>query len=240
MALRKRRSAADYSYDSGDDVDLSQFGKNSSYTSVTSETWLRRIFTVITTFFSSIYTRTTSIFRRKQSGNFYYSRYAVQEKRGKHSRPFSFPNLNFIKYISPLPPIFAGIFRRIGQSISNGVTTVFRYIYLVISSVLFLDSWLLRSSNVSGGKKKGLLIGLLVLLPLLLIGGKFESHLFHFSQHFNGTSRWMQFFNFNFSIRHIHIHSMKNKFSIFFLIIQFYTILQVHTIISISQLPFPI
>lgn len=89
LALRKRRSAADYSYDSQDEIDLSQFGKNSSYTtftSSTSATWLRRLFTAIITFFSSIYTSATSIFRRKQSGSVYYSRYATQEKRGKCSR----------------------------------------------------------------------------------------------------------------------------------------------------------
>lgn len=82
LALRNRRSA-DYSYDSQDEIDLSQFGKNTSYTSATSATWVRRFFAAITTFFTTIYTSVTSIFRFKQSPNVYYSRYTIQEKRGK-------------------------------------------------------------------------------------------------------------------------------------------------------------
>lgn len=131
MALRKRRSAADYSYDSGDDVDLSQFGKNSSFTTVTSETWLRRIFTAIITFFTSIYTSTTSIFRGKHSGNIYYSRYAVQEKRGKHSCTFFLSHLRAtsIRNISPLPTFLQEYF----DALVNQSPTVSR-----VSSVTFI------------------------------------------------------------------------------------------------------
>lgn len=94
LATRKRRSAADYSYDSQDEIDLSQFGKNSTYesfTSSTSATWLRRLFTVIITFFSSICSSVTGIFRRKQTEHVYYSRYVTQEKHGKCCQTISDP-----------------------------------------------------------------------------------------------------------------------------------------------------
>lgn len=106
MALRKRRSATDYSYDSQDEIDLSQFGKNTSYTSATSATWVRRLFTAIITFFTSTYSNVTSVFRRKQTGYVYYSRYTTQEKRGKcvDEHLFSFPSNRFIKcYIYSFP-----------------------------------------------------------------------------------------------------------------------------------------
>lgn len=89
LQSRRRRSGADYSYDSQDEIDLSQFGKNSTYesfTSSTSATWLRRVFTVIITFFSSIYSSVTGIFRRKQNEHVYYSRYVTHDKRGKCRR----------------------------------------------------------------------------------------------------------------------------------------------------------
>lgn len=67
-----------------------------------------------------------------------------------------------------------GIIGRSWDSITNAFLAVFRYIYLGISTVLYLDSRALQST--SSGKKKGFLIGLLVLLPLLLFGGKFKTH----------------------------------------------------------------
>lgn len=51
--------------------------------------------------------------------------------------------------------------------------SLFRYVYLAISTVLFLDTWLLRSHSASSPtKKRVLLLLLLVLLPLLLTAGK--------------------------------------------------------------------
>lgn len=55
------------------------------------------------------------------------------------------------------------------------VTGVFKKVYLLISSVLFLDTWLLQtaSSDVQQGRRKRkFLLMLLVLLPFLLFGGK--------------------------------------------------------------------
>lgn len=81
-ALRKR--AVDSYYDSQDETDISQYGKNggSFYAATKTKSWLRRLITVITTFFSTVYYRTTNVFRRKHVDSVYYSRYG-QEQRGR-------------------------------------------------------------------------------------------------------------------------------------------------------------
>lgn len=174
-ALRKRQTrAADSFYDSQDETDLTQFGRNGgSYyaSSASTKSLIRRIIIAITTFFSSIYYRVTSVFRRKEVETIYYARLG-QEKPGeclyKVNIIIHSIEINFRYFL-----LAKGFFKRIGNGITGAFSTVFRYIYLCISSVLFLDSWLLQTSKESSGKKKGFLIGLLILLPLLLLGGKF-------------------------------------------------------------------
>ncbi|KAH8371399.1 hypothetical protein KR093_007184 [Drosophila rubida] len=53
--------------------------------------------------------------------------------------------------------------------LASCVSSVYRYIYLGIASVLSLDTWLLKSSNAENKSKKRFLILLLILLPLLLL-----------------------------------------------------------------------
>lgn len=72
--------------------------------------------------------------------------------------------------------------------IAKPFLAVFRYIYVMISSILFLDSWLLRRSNPDGVNKKRFLLLLLILLPLLLLTGK----LLHILQQFFFT-KWIIF-----------------------------------------------
>lgn len=72
-SLRKR--AVDSYYDSQDETDYS-FGQNGGRTlSTDSRSFVRRFITVITTFFSSMYYRSISVFRRKQTASAYYARY---------------------------------------------------------------------------------------------------------------------------------------------------------------------
>lgn len=171
--LRKRRAADNY-YDSQDETDIS-LGLNGGRSYTDSRSFFRRLITVITTFFSSTYYRVTSIFRREQPPSIYYARFA-EPKKGNLS--------DFEKHLEHLYRDFngicffneAGIIRRSWESITNAFLAVFRYIYLGISTVLYLDSRALQST--SRGKKKGFLIGLLVLLPLLLFGGKFKKQFF--------------------------------------------------------------
>lgn len=83
-SLRKRRAADSY-YDSQDETDLS-LGLNSSRSfSESSRSFFRRVITIITTFFSSIYYGATGVFRRggqQQPSTIYYARFA-EPKRGK-------------------------------------------------------------------------------------------------------------------------------------------------------------
>ncbi|XP_055309742.1 klaroid protein-like [Sitodiplosis mosellana] len=161
--LRKRRAADSY-YDSQDETDIS-FGLNGGRSYTESRSFFSRLITVITTFFSSTYYHVTSIFRREQPPSIYYARFAEPKK---------------------------GIIRRSWYSITNAFLAVFRYIYLGISTVLYLDSRALQST--SQGKKKGFLIGLLVLLPLLLLGGKLNTYSNLFVHHL--TTPFLRPFNF--------------------------------------------
>lgn len=62
---------------------------------------------------------------------------------------------------------------KLAGAITTSFLNVFRYIYLAISTVLFLDTWLLRSNNTANNpNKKRWLLLLIVLLPLLLLAGE--------------------------------------------------------------------
>lgn len=142
-------------YDSQDEVDLSEFERchvKKYYTTTTTSTikkeiWIKRVFTsIFTSIFTTFYWM-TDIFRSRDE-TLYYTRYE-EEKQGFFGRLFS--------------------------SFKNGVLAVFRRFYIFISSVLYLDSWLLQSSSKleEGRTKKRFLLLLLILLPLLLLGGEF-------------------------------------------------------------------
>lgn len=66
----------------------------------------------------------------------------------------------------------AGWFSKITSVVTGSILSVFRYVYLAISTILFLDTWLLRSGTAGSPTKKRFLLLLLILLPLLLIAGK--------------------------------------------------------------------
>lgn len=76
--LRKRHAVDSY-YDSQDETDIS-FGLNGERSFTESRSLFRRLITMITTFFSSIYYRTTSIFRNEQTTTIYYARFAEPKK----------------------------------------------------------------------------------------------------------------------------------------------------------------
>uniref|UniRef100_A0A1B0CKW8 Uncharacterized protein n=1 Tax=Lutzomyia longipalpis TaxID=7200 RepID=A0A1B0CKW8_LUTLO len=62
------------------------------------------------------------------------------------------------------------IFRRILSGIGSSFMYVFQRIYLLIASILVLDTWLLQSSVEGGRHKKKFLWFLVLLLPFLLFG----------------------------------------------------------------------
>ncbi|XP_046809854.1 SUN domain-containing protein 1, partial [Lucilia cuprina] len=66
-------------------------------------------------------------------------------------------------------PYVIGFFGSIVHGISSAFLATVRHLYLFISSVLCLDTWLLQSSNAESKSKKRFLLFLLMLLPLLLL-----------------------------------------------------------------------
>lgn len=66
------------------------------------------------------------------------------------------------------------------------VTSIFKKVYLLISSVLFMDTWLLQSASGDvPQRRRKFLRFLLILLPFLVCGGKYQTFYNQFSQSFN-------------------------------------------------------
>ncbi|KAL9701615.1 hypothetical protein quinque_005056 [Culex quinquefasciatus] len=67
-----------------------------------------------------------------------------------------------------------GFFGKISSLFNALLTGIFKKLYLLISTVLFLDTWLLQTSAsdvTQGRRKRKFLLWLLILLPFLLFGG---------------------------------------------------------------------
>lgn len=165
--IRQRYASAKYSsggvaggsfaradpYDSGEE-DLSQISKSRSFRSsqgksvvVTEEhrSIVSRFFLSIVNFFYNSSHAVSRVFNRSEH-NMYYTR--IEDERGFIGKAYSM--------------------------FSSVTTAIFKKVYLLISSVLFLDTWLLQtaSSDIQQGRRKRkFLLLLLILLPLLLFGG---------------------------------------------------------------------
>ncbi|XP_055916283.1 klaroid protein isoform X1 [Eupeodes corollae] len=147
-----RRAAEKLIYDSQDEVDMAQFEsyrKSKRYLSSTarstlqSESWYSRVLTTVVTTFYSFW----SAISGGSSENDLYKTRIAQEERG----------------------FFGGI----SHAVSSVFIGLFRYVYMAISTVLSIDTWLLKSSNAENKNKKRFLLLLLILLPLLLLTGLF-------------------------------------------------------------------
>ncbi|XP_041768509.1 uncharacterized protein LOC121591721 [Anopheles merus] len=141
-------------YDSHDETDeLMQSGKSigvhrQQRVTIEQRSIVSRFFLSIVTFFFTCVDSVRSVFRRQDEQQLYYTR--IEDERGFFSRVYGFVTSFFVN--------------------------VFKRIYLLISSVLFLDAWLLQTSAANaeqqkiGQRKRRFLLFLLVLLPFLLIG----------------------------------------------------------------------
>uniref|UniRef100_A0A1Q3FVB3 Putative spindle pole body protein n=1 Tax=Culex tarsalis TaxID=7177 RepID=A0A1Q3FVB3_CULTA len=142
-------------YDSGEEqLDLSQLSasrsyRNTSYQRKTVREEEHR--SIVSRFFLSIvnlfYGSAHSVSRlfNKSEHNMYYTR--VEDERG---------------FFGKLSSLFNAL-----------LTSIFKKLYLLISTVLFLDTWLLQTSAsdvTQGRRKRKFLLWLLVLLPFLLFG----------------------------------------------------------------------
>lgn len=147
-------------YDSGEEqLELSQLSASRSYRNTS---YLRKGAhtavheeqhrSIVSRFFLSIvnlfYGSTHSVSRlfNKSEHNMYYTR--IEDERG--------------------------FFGKLSSLVNALLTGIFKKLYLLISTVLFLDTWLLQTSAsdvVQGRRKRKFLLWLLVLLPFLLFGG---------------------------------------------------------------------
>ncbi|XP_049546684.1 klaroid protein [Anopheles darlingi] len=149
-----RLAKRDAQYDSADEADyFTQQAQQRQQKRVTIEkrSIVSRFFLAIVTYVFRCYDTVRSVFTRKtDEQQLYYTR-IVDER---------------------------GFFARVYGAISSFFTHLFKRVYLLISSVLFLDAWLLQTTAAdqeqqllaAGQRKRRFLLFLLVLLPFLLIG----------------------------------------------------------------------
>ncbi|XP_050073060.1 klaroid protein [Anopheles maculipalpis] len=145
-------------YDSNDETDeLTQSRSSSSQqyqqqqhrVTIEQRSIVSRFFLSIVTFWFTCVDSVRSVFRRREEHQMYYTR--IEDERG--------------------------FFARVSDGVTSFFVNVFKRIYLFISSVLFLDAWLLQTAAVDneqqlqrGQRKRRFLLFLLVLLPFLLTG----------------------------------------------------------------------
>lgn len=136
-------------YDSQDEVDLTEYDsferrrRYMQYNSGSNIVYKQSFITRILTTIVSLFYSVTGVFWKNEADVGYYTTF--EEKRG--------------------------FFGRILSNVSSLIVTAFRPLYLFISSMLYADTLLLRSSNPDNRGKKRFLIILLLLLPLLLLAG---------------------------------------------------------------------
>ncbi|XP_058975930.1 klaroid protein isoform X2 [Musca domestica] len=155
---QNRRAAEKLAYDSGDEVDYTYRRTATNLYNqdhqLQQESWLMRFITTIVTTLTTTWSSITGSSNSEQNGG--VGRYTSYS--GSSSM-----------YHTKLAEEDRGLF----GSMAYGITSAFAYftrnLYLFISSVLCLDTWLLQSSSADNKSKKRFLLFLLMLLPLLLL-----------------------------------------------------------------------
>ncbi|XP_073844575.1 sad1 and UNC84 domain-containing protein klaroid isoform X2 [Musca autumnalis] len=157
---QNRRAAEKLAYDSGDEVDYAYRKSANLYNrqyQQQQESWLMRFITTIVTTLTTTWSTITGSNSEQYNGGV-----------GRYTTSYSSS-----MYHTKLAEEDRGFF----GSIIYGITSAFAYftrnLYLFISSVLCLDTWLLQSSSADNKSKKRFLLFLLMLLPLLLLAGTY-------------------------------------------------------------------
>ncbi|XP_058055004.1 klaroid protein [Anopheles bellator] len=144
-----RRQDSD-SYDSTDELDSSDYRRQLRLNAEGRSVVSRFFLTIVTFLYSCFNSFRTLFVKRTDERQQYYTR--IEDERG--------------------------FFTRVYGHVASFFISVFKRIYLLISSVLFLDAWLLQTAATGteqqqqavGQRKRRYLLFLLVLLPFLLIG----------------------------------------------------------------------
>nr|XP_016941088.1 uncharacterized protein LOC108018141 isoform X1 [Drosophila suzukii] len=108
--------------------------------------WLVRLIQLVVSSITTVWTRVTNLSATETNA---YQNYYARRQQSQQ----------------------VGFLGKVAQSIGGGFTSLLRYLYIFIGSVLSLDTWLLRSSVAENKSKKRFFIFLLILLPLLLLTG---------------------------------------------------------------------
>jgi len=109
--------------------------------------WLVRLIQLVVSSITTVWTRVTNLSATETNA---YQNYYARRQQSQQ----------------------VGFLGKVAQAIGGGFTSLLRYLYIFIGSVLSLDTWLLRSSDAENKSKKRFFIFLLILLPLLLLTGK--------------------------------------------------------------------
>ncbi|XP_013109834.2 klaroid protein isoform X1 [Stomoxys calcitrans] len=153
---QNRRAAENLSYESGDEVDYAYRRATNVYNNrydgqQQSDSWLMRFITTIVTTVTSTWSSMTGSNSDQNGGVGRYTSYSSS------------------MYHTKVAEQDRGFFGSMFHGIASGFAYLVRNLYLFISSVLCLDTWLLQSSNADNKSKKRFLLFLLMLLPLLLL-----------------------------------------------------------------------
>uniref|UniRef100_A0A0A1WF31 SUN domain-containing protein 1 n=1 Tax=Zeugodacus cucurbitae TaxID=28588 RepID=A0A0A1WF31_ZEUCU len=143
-------------YDSGDEIDYQLDGyrkrQYNKYMQAQQQSWYMRIITTIVTTITSAWSAVAGGGGGVGEGVGVATGYDSSLYRTKYGQEER------------------GFFGTIAHGISSSISQLFRYVYILISSLLCLDTWLLQSSNADSKGRKRFLLLLLILLPLLLLG----------------------------------------------------------------------
>lgn len=167
------------SYDSQDEVDLSEFDRNRRRVVVHKEFFLKRVVITVWTWITSLFQRMTSVFRRRTS-----TTYVTRQQ---------FTTTTTTTSLTDQQVEQESFFRRIGTFFKETILSVFRRFYLLLATILFFDTWLLHRRTATVDQigqdvvvdgeivekmpktKKRFLWTIALLLPFLLLAGEFYS-----------------------------------------------------------------
>lgn len=170
-----QKRSAELQYDSADEVDVSELRRQSQVRRKPAENAVSLFFTMIVSYIYTGYFNLKQSVRRifyRTNERYTYTPIRKQRQQGLFTCAMIIVGLSVLLQHR----FIVGIIRSGFESIKNFILLGFSKVYLLASTVLCLDTWMLytRSENlVENRKRKSFLLLLILLLPLLLLGGEY-------------------------------------------------------------------
>lgn len=166
------KRSAELQYDSADEVDISELRRTLQDRRKGSGNIFSQFFLLIASYIYSGYSRTKEVLSRNTqvTRSYQSTYYSSRKQQGEFIAETNC--LSVVKLWS-----VSGIIRRSFESAKQYILLGFSKVYLLLSTILCLDTWILytRSENVvENRRRKRFLLLLLILLPLLLAGGEYS------------------------------------------------------------------